>query len=45
MKDYPLAQDEKEARSMMFRDHHKKVMEALFSGNVQINVERLDTDN
>ena len=45
VKDYPLAVDEDEARSMMFRDHSDLILKAyLGSGRVQFNVERiLDT--
>lgn len=40
MKDYPLAVDEEEARSMMFRDNDKTILKVVLEGGrVQYNVE------
>lgn len=39
-KDYPLAKDEEEARSMMFRDRSEEILKiVLQGGRVQFNVE------
>lgn len=39
-KDYPLAKDEEEARSMMFRDKSEDILKiVLQGGRVQFNVE------
>ena len=44
-KDYPLAVDEDEARSMLFRDHYPQIMKVYMAGaRVRFSVDKkLDT--
>ena len=41
-KEYPLARDEEEARSMMFRDNSKTIMNIIWKGGwVRYNIEQM----